>query len=276
MPELVVRNLTPKDALKAFAKRLDRPAPEFSWLDLWQHEHSTAFTVAKTAGHDVLGDIGSSIEDAIASGETYESWSKKLIPILQDKGWWGTGPAYDPASGKWVESRLGSVRRLDIIYDTNLRQSYAAGRWLQIERNKADIPYLMYKHNFSRHPRAEHEAWDGICLPVDDPWWLSHYPPNAWKCHCSVIPVSDAMFARLEKSGRIKMEAPDLGAVDFTNKRTGEVTRVPKGIDPGFGYNPGVALLRALGGDIGFAERIIRRQRARLSLMRGSLRCPGA
>jgi len=248
MPLLSVRDITPQNALKAFRTRLAQPTPEYSWLDLWQHEHANAFTVAKTAGHDVLGDIGKSLDDAIAKGETFETWSRKLIPTLQDKGWWGTGPALDPETGAMVESRLGSLRRLDVIYDTNLRQSYAAGRWLEIERNKTDVPYLMYKHNFSLHPRAEHEAWDGICLPVDDPWWLTHYPPNAWKCHCSVIPVTRTQFDRLDKSGRITTEAPKIVTRDFRNKRTGEVTAIPEGIDPGFGYNAGVALLEALAG----------------------------
>ncbi len=246
MPQLLVRNITPEDALKALQTRLQSPSPEFSWLDLFNQEHSRAFTVAKTAGHDVLGDIGKSLEEAIRNGETLEMWQRKLIPTLQDKGWWGTGPALDPATGEMVESRLGSVRRLDIIYDTNMRQSYAAGRWLEIERNKKDVPYLMYKHNFSLHPRKEHEAWDGTCLPVDDPWWLTHYPPNAWKCHCTVIPVSRTMFDRLDKSGRIRTQAPNITWVDFENKRSGEIVRVPKGIDPGFGYNAGVALLEAL------------------------------
>lgn len=270
MPLLSVRDIVPKDALAALRKRLSQPTPEFSWLDLQRHEHSQSFTVAKTAGHDVLGDIGKSIDEAIAKGETFETWSKKLIPTLQDKGWWGTGPAFDPATGQWVESRLGSVRRLDIIYDTNVRQSYAAGRWLEIQRNKEDVPYLMYKHNFSLHPRKEHEAWDGICLPVDDPWWLTHYPPNAWKCHCSVIPVSKPMFDRLDKSGRIRTDAPNVEWVDFQNKRTGEVSRVPKGVDPDFAYNAGAALLQSVGGDIGFAERVVRWHLNRLERLRAA------
>lgn len=32
--------------------------------------------------------------------------------------------------------------------------------------------------------------------------------------------------------------APDLGTTEFVNSRTGEVSRVPAGITPGFGYNP--------------------------------------
>ena len=246
MALLAVRDISPENALKAFQTRLADPAPKFSWLDLFNHEHSASFTVAKTAGFDVLGDIGKAIDDAIANGETFQSWSDKLVPILQDKGWWGTGPAFDPETGATVNSRLGSLRRLQIIYDTNLRQSYAAGRWLEIERNKDDAPYLMYKAVHDARTRPQHKAWDGICLPADDHFWLTHYPPNGWNCRCSVISVSKTMFDRLEKSGRIRTSAPVLSMQEFTNRRTGEIIQVPKGIDPGFGYNSGIALLNAL------------------------------
>ena len=33
---------------------------------------------------------------------------------------------------------------------------------------------------------------------------------------------------------------------EYVNPRTGEVTQVPVGIDPGFAYNPGIARQQAL------------------------------
>lgn len=248
MSALSIINVTPEDALIALRTRLKNPSALFSWLDLFNHEHAHAFTVAKTAGYDVLGDIAKSLDEAISKGETLDTWSKKLTPLLQDKGWWGTGPAFDPETGATVESRLGSTRRLEIIYDTNVRQSYAAGRWLEIERNKADVPYLMYKAVHDARTRKEHKDWDGTCLPAGDDWWKTHYPPNGWNCRCTVVPVSQTMFDRLEKSGRIRTAAPPSPTRQFVNNRTGEVTTVPAGIDPGFAYNAGLALLEALGG----------------------------
>jgi hypothetical protein len=45
--------------------------------------------------------------------------------------------------------------------------------------------------------------------------------------------------------------APAITYRDWTNPRTGEVVKVPEGIDPGFAYNPGQAFLAALAPAIG-------------------------
>ena len=39
----------------------------------------------------------------------------------------------------------------------------------------------------------------------------------------------------------IKTRAPKTETYNWTNKKTGEIHQLPKGIDPGFDYNPGAA-----------------------------------
>lgn len=39
-------------------------------------------------------------------------------------------------------------------------------------------PYGVYRHG-DAHPRPQHLAWNGIALPLDDPWWESHTLSNA-------------------------------------------------------------------------------------------------
>lgn len=46
---------------------------------------------------------------------------------------------------------------------------------------------------------------------------------------------------RLKQEGKIRTEAPAEEYYDYVNRRTGEVTQVPVGIDPGWDYNPGEA-----------------------------------
>jgi uncharacterized protein with gpF-like domain len=247
MPELIVGGgFTPEEFLRVLARRLADPTPEFSWLDIWQQQHSQAFTVAKTAGFDVLGDIGTALDQALANGETLQQFTDNLTPLLMDKGWWGRTSLIDPLTGQPIDAQLGSARRLETIYDTNMRVSYSAGQWASIQRNKADLPYLMYNHNPSAHPRIEHELWDGTVLPADDPWWDTHYPPNGWYCHCTVIALSQRQADDLSGDPAISTEAPPVEYRDWTNPRTGETVPVPKGIDPGFAYNPGQAFLAAL------------------------------
>jgi SPP1 gp7 family putative phage head morphogenesis protein len=229
-------------------RRTDVPAPTFSWLDAWQQWHSSRFTVAKSAGFDMLNDISDAVDAALKKGTTQAEFNRRLIPILQDKGWWGKAEVVDPLTGETKLAQLGSLRRLETIFNTNMRMSYAAGRWTAIQRVKADRPYLRYMHTASRHPRPEHLAWNGVTLPVDDPWWDTHYPPNGWGCKCSVVTLSERQFGIAQAKGDIVTEAPAMRLLDFVNGRTGERLKVPAGIDPGFGYNVGQAFLAAVAG----------------------------
>lgn len=246
--ELSFGDFSPDQALAVWQQRAASPVPEYSWWDIWQQQHSQMFTVAKTAGADVLDDIAAAVQKAIANGETFDQFAGELEPILVDKGWWGQGPAFDPATGEWNDAQLGSLSRLRTIYDTNLRMSYSAGQWASIERNKSDLPYLMYTHTTSLHPRIEHLLWDGTCLPVDDPFWDTHYPPNGWGCKCGTIALTASQFERMGNAGLIKPKAPTIDWRQLVNPRTGVQTAVPAGIDPGFGYNVGKAFLAALAG----------------------------
>jgi uncharacterized protein with gpF-like domain len=246
MADLVFDNISPEAALAAWQQRAANPTPTYSWYDVWQQQHSQAFTVAKTAGADVLDDIAQAVGNAIANGETFDQFVSDIQPILVEDGWWGQGPAFDPETGEINIAQLGSLNRLRIIYDTNLRMSYAAGKWASIERNQGDMPYLMYAHTTSLHPRVEHLAWDGITLPVDDPWWDTHYPPNGWNCKCGVIALTRQQYASMNNSGVITTAAPQTIWQNILNPRTGETTPTPAGIDPGFAYNVGKSFLAAL------------------------------
>ncbi|MFX8523792.1 phage head morphogenesis protein, partial [Acinetobacter baumannii] len=83
--------------------------------DVWQEEHADKFTVARSAGYDVLGDIYSAVQKALADGQTIQQATKDLTPILQAKGWWGKQWTTDPLTGERVVSQLGSERRLQTI-----------------------------------------------------------------------------------------------------------------------------------------------------------------
>ena len=88
--------------------------------------------------------------------------------------------------------------------------------------------------------RHSHALWDGVALPVGHPWWNTHYPPNGWRCRCRAFAVSERDLARYEEDGvAVKRDAPPVVFTEFTNRSTGEVSKVPVGIDPGFAYNPG-------------------------------------
>jgi hypothetical protein len=81
-----------------------------------------------------------------------------------------------------------------------------------------------------------------ICLPVDDPFWQTHAPPNGWNCRCTLQSLSAGDLRRLIAGGEnMVLTAPPITTRRFVNNRTGEIRQVPDGVDPGWDYNPGKA-----------------------------------
>lgn len=220
----------------------------FDHRDVWQQEHQASFTVAKAMQLDLLKDIREQVDAALELGTTFQEFRANLKPNLVKRGWWGRAMMEDPATGETKEVQLGSTRRLKTIYDTNLRTAHAEGQWQRIQEVKAALPYLMYDHTPSAHERPEHKAWDGIVLPVDDPWVQAHYPVKAWGCKCRMIQLGQR---QLDRMGLTVGQAPAERLVSHTNTRTGETQQIPAGVDPAFAYPPGgrrANLVEHLGG----------------------------
>ena len=225
----------------------------FSYKDVWNEEHATAFTVAKAMQLDVLSDIKGAVEKAIQDGQSFEHFKKELKPTLIKKGWWGRRTMTDPLTGGEVEAQLGSDRRLKTIYDTNLRSAYQKA---QYDRTmESDLhPYLMYRVGNSAHHRHQHLAWDGLILPKDDSFWDKHLPPNEYGCKCFTRAVSESKKRRYERDGikvppkadgfgagviKVRTKAPAEEYKTYFNERRGFIERIPKGIAPGFAWNQG-------------------------------------
>jgi SPP1 gp7 family putative phage head morphogenesis protein len=232
--------LTPvpfEEALAYFRAKTDLPI-SFSYMDVRAEAHAVAFVVAKCMQLDLLRDIRQAIDDALAKGITQQQFNRQLIPLLQAAGWWGRQEMLDPKTGEMMSVQLGSLRRLQIIYETNLRTAYAAGHWQRIERAAEDRPWLRYVAVLDNRTRPQHRRLHGMVLRWDDSTWNSYFPPLGYRCRCRVQQYSDtdlAAYGHKPSDG-----APYLGSPrPFYNERTGKTEIVPPGCDPGFGYNPG-------------------------------------
>jgi SPP1 gp7 family putative phage head morphogenesis protein len=229
-------NVPPREAIRHFESKGLKPS--FSYLDVTAEEHRTAFTVAKMMDMDLLQDMQDGIRQAIKQGWTYEQWADRIIPHLQANGWWGRQAVLDPLTGKTVVAELGSARRLQIIFRTNMQMAYSVGRWEQIMRQAEDAPYLMYDAVDDFRTRPKHRAWDNTILPISHVFWQTHAPPNGFNCRCNLIQFSKS---ELEALGLSVTDSPKVKLVDWTNPRTGQRERIPDGVDAGFAYNAGQA-----------------------------------
>lgn len=202
--------------------------PSWDWDDVWQEEHAAAFTAAKAMGEDVLAALRDAVNAAIADGQTFSDFKKRVQDVLATLGWWGVKNVTNPKTGEKERVELGTPRRLKTIYVTNARVARAQGQWERIQRTKASHPYLIYELGPSQKHRPEHEAWAGTILRVDDDAWDKMFPPNGWGCKCRVRQLSEAEADR--KGGETAAPSDD---------------SLEKGIDPEWAYNPGEAGRRA-------------------------------
>ena len=79
------------------------------------------------------------------------SGRQAIQPRLEKAGFWGDVEITDPRTGEIRTTRFNQAR-LDLIFDVNTRQSYAAGRWQQLQA----APYWQYDHqDWVEHPRPQ-------------------------------------------------------------------------------------------------------------------------
>lgn len=137
MPRAEPFDVPPIEAVEAFRAKGYRVA--FSWLDTSAEQRAAAFTAAKIMNRDVLADIRVGVDRAIAAGDDFVRFEAHLQPLLAARGWWGEIQVVDPVTGEPKTVEIGP-RRLRTIFDTNLRVTYARGRWQRIERQAERRP----------------------------------------------------------------------------------------------------------------------------------------
>ncbi len=80
---------------------------------------------------------------------------------------------------------------LQAEYQTAKRSAQAARQWKGYEENVDLFPNLKYMTVGDDRVREDHQSFNGIIKPVNDPFWDLHYPPNGFRCRCYVRPTSE-------------------------------------------------------------------------------------
>jgi len=220
----------PFEAQLAFFRQKEN-LPTEHWDDILNEAHDRAFIVAGATKADLLDDLRQAVDKAIAEGKSIQWFRTAFDGIVQKHGWEG-----------WTGSDTldGRDWRTRVIYSTNMRASYAAGRYAQLTDPALlkTRPFWKYLHSdLVTHPRALHQSWNGMVLRYDDPFWQTHYPPNGFGCRCRIMAVRGDQYKGFP--------APDDGTYTKIDRR-GVHHVLPNGVDYGWGYTPGASVRQGL------------------------------
>lgn len=232
--------LAPADAIEYFKSK--GYVIGFSAAEIEAEAHAKAFTVAGVLKLDILADIQNGLKPALNDGDTERDIERKLLPLLEQKGWIGKGLVADPETGELWGKRL-TPRRIGTIFSTNIQSSYAAGRWKQQVANKTERPYWQRVAVMDLHTRPRHALLNGFTAAADSPVWDYFYPPDGYGCRCRI-----RAFTRAQVEARgLAVHEPELYDIEQEYGIPGK-TRTVKAMkiggevytaDPGFGFNPG-------------------------------------
>lgn len=213
-----------KEQVAAFRLRLGNLVPTSRWDDISRGQHDRAFMVAGATKADLLADLAAAIDKTIVEGTSLEQFRSDFRQIVETHGWHGwTGEG----------TAKGEAWRTKVIYRTNLEVTRAAGR--RAQHFSGAFKYLVYRHSGAENYRPEHLAWNGLILPIEHPFWNTHYPINGWGCMCFVRGAR-TLAAAIRVGGDPSVKLP--ANWNTLDPRTG----APLGIDKGWDYAPGASV----------------------------------
>lgn len=199
-------------AVKFLAGKKPLPKEDYEKLDTWSR--ARAFTVAGYGSAELLQAFLDTLQKAAEEGTTMEQFRRDMNTFLEDRGYAGMN--------RW---------KSDNIFRTNVQTAFNAGHYLSMSRpaTKKLRPFWRYRTAGDKEVRESHAAMEGRIFRADDPIWDIWYPPNGFKCRCSVVSLTKQAAERLG----IPVDDKAPYEVDYG---TGEIRMVMP--DKGFSGNP--------------------------------------
>ncbi len=190
-----------------------------------------AFAVSGIAKGDQLNTVFTALQRAIDQGTSFDQFKKECGDIFERRGWTGRRA--------W---------RVDNIFRTNIQTAYNVGRYRQLNEDVDVVPYWMYSAVNDSRTRPEHLAMNGRVWPANHPTWDTWYPPNGYRCRCSVIALTETQVGK--RGLKIEDKDPTGRLIEPVSPVSGERMPAKQLLpDPGFERNPG----KDYWGDLGTA-----------------------
>lgn len=213
----------PKEALAYWRSKAPVTAAEYTALN--DQARARAFAVSGLARRDQVAAIHKALGRALENGETLAQFKKRLGPLMEQQGWTG--------KKAW---------RVENIYRTNMQSAYMAGRYAQMKAAAKGRPYWRYLAVKDSRTRPTHAALNGKVYPHDHKFWADWYPPNGFRCRCTVQSLSAAQV----KTRGLEVETRVPGMVETVGPDGVKMPARPLRPDPGFHGNVGRNWLQGL------------------------------
>lgn len=214
--------LKPEAALKYWSDKVPVTRKEFDRLH--GQARAKAFTVSGLSKLDQVTAVQQALDKMLENGGTLSDFKKEFPEIIKAQGWTDK-KAY----------------RVDNIFRTNLQCAYMAGRYEQMKKTTRLRPYWQYIAVEDKRTRPSHTALDGKVYPAEHEFWDKYYPPNGFRCRCSVMSLSER---QLKKRGlKVENEFPGPTMVTLPDGSEINVNPLP---DKGWTRNVGKDWLSGL------------------------------
>lgn len=201
-----------KEAVRFLKRKTPLMASEYKSLN--EESRAKAFTVSGYTSLEVLQKFLDELTVACENGKTKKDFMEAMKDFLERNGYKGLNPF-----------------NADVIFRTNMQAAYNAGHYKSMTdpTTKKLRPFWKYVTAGDREVRESHSLMEGKIYAADDPIWNIWYPPNGFRCRCSVVSLTKS---QVERSG----EPVSKGLPRDVDYSTGEVIyRYP---DTGFSNNP--------------------------------------
>lgn len=180
-----------------------------------------AFAVSGIARGDELDTVFAALQKAIDQGISFDRFKEECGDIFARRGWTG--------KRQW---------RVDNIFRTNIQTAYNVGHYRQLVEDRDTFPYWQYSAINDSRTRPTHLAMDGRVWPADHPVWNTWFPPNGFRCRCSVIGLTRDQVER--RGLKVEDKDPTHRLIEPVSPVSGEKMPAMQLLpDPGFAHNPG-------------------------------------
>ncbi len=203
--------MTYEEATRYFQDKLEVTPKEF--YALHAKYRSLAFTVSGYTAARVISEFHEELQRAIEEGTSMGDFKSHMDDFLERKGLHKLHPI-----------------QAETIFRTNVQTAYNVGAYKEMTSPAvmAARPYWRYDAVEDSRTRPSHLAMNGRVFPADSPVWDTWYPPNGYKCRCSISTLSKR---QVEQQGlEVEEKIPDRVDIGY-----GYIHVMP---DKDFHYNP--------------------------------------